>query len=230
MPCKDSTALRLDFGTFPKRPHAITCRPGCIGQIEHRRRVAFHGPPPHGRLHRRRRPRCMHPTFWNPGQFRDPPLDKRPCWVVLLSLLDRIVNAHRVDACHPGLHLKLAVVDAWLKVQKTPGQVLHPILPRVVHVVRQEADKHGTHPKIQVARFPNGPHAGVHQRNACRPLFPSFQPLWVVLDGQRIVRSVHVPPFEGMLRLKFLDEVAMPAQAAPKAWWFLPCFVASNAW
>ena len=41
--------------------------------------------------------------------------------IVVFGLLDRIVNAHRVDARHPSLHLKLREVNPGLKVQEIDG-------------------------------------------------------------------------------------------------------------
>ena len=109
----------------------------------------------------------MNPFPRNPCQLRNPATNERSLRVVFLTLFDRIVNPNRVDPRHPCLHLKLRKVNARLEIEKTACQMLHPVLPRMVHVMRQKADHHGAHSKVQIPRLPDAPHAGIHKRNSC---------------------------------------------------------------
>ena len=73
---------------------------------------------------------------------------------MVLGLLDRIVNAHRIDPRDPRLHLKLGVVNPRLKIEELAGQMVHASLPGLPKVVRQKADQHGPHPESSSSPWP----------------------------------------------------------------------------
>ena len=150
------------------------------------------------------------------GQFRHPLSDEQPIRIALEALLDGVVNADGVDAGHAGLHLKLTEVNPRFKIEKAPRQMLHAGLPGVVEVVRQKADQHGAHAKIQIPRFGHAAHARVDERDARLPSLPGFEGFGGAVVGEIRIAAVHTFKFYAAFRLKLLDEVPLPAQSATK--------------
>ena len=105
----------------------------------------------------------------------------------------------------------------------------HPILPSVVHVVGQKLTNIA---RIRKFRYP------VSRTRACTrpPTAPPSGPpatgqrIWVSTVGKGVVRAVQVAPFQGVLRFKLLDEMAMPPEPAPEGVVPSRRGVASKAW
>ena len=102
-------------------------------------------------------------------------------------------------------------MNARLKVEELPRQVLHARLPGLPEVVGQEADQHGPHPEVQIARLRHAAHAGVDEGKPRASLRPGRD--FFGIDGfvEQIVTPVDVVELHPVLHLELLDEVAMPA-------------------
>ena len=155
MATENPRPLPSDFRMLAVGPELLPRRPRGLVQRHDGPWIRLAQPKP-GKLSLdgRHRPRGKDGRRLQSGEFRHPFADEVPFRIVVLSLLDGIVNAHRVDPGDPGLHLELGEVNARLKVEELPGQMLHPRLPRLPEVVGQETQEHGPHPEIQISRLP----------------------------------------------------------------------------
>ena len=76
-----------------------------------------------GLLQRGQEPGGVQPAERDPDELRAPAADEAAVRVVVLALLDRVVDADRVDPGGAGLHLRLRPVDAGLVVGEQAGEV-----------------------------------------------------------------------------------------------------------
>ena len=135
---------------------------------------------------------------------------------MVLALLDRVVDPDRVDAGGARLHLALAPVDARLVIHKQARQHQAAVPPGQPELVARHRHQHRPHAEVDPAGGDQGPHAGIHKRQAGAPLGPGRQPLRLAgpqAGGER------VQLLELQIRLAFqlLDEVAVPVQPLVKA-------------
>jgi hypothetical protein len=150
------------------------------------------------------------------GQFRHPAADEVAVGVVVLALLDRVVDADRVDARGARLHLALAPVDAGLVVDEQACQPQPALAPRQPEVIAGHRHQHRPHAEVDPARGDQGPHAGIHERQPGAPLGPGRQPLGVGV-AQPGGEGMELAELQIRLAFEFLDEVAVPVQPGLEA-------------
>ena len=212
--------LLLDsIGQLPERlplaagPEPLPCSAGSNGRIHDR--LGIIQPEPEAKALRcgcRQGPGFMQVQQWHSGQFRQPATQKQPLRVVVLALLDRVVDADRVDAGGAALHLALAPVDAGLVVEKEASQVQARGAPWQLQVMARHRHQHGPHAEIDPAGGNQGTHAGINERQARAPLAPGNQPIGIGaarVDGSE---RVQFSELQIWLTLKLLNEVTVPMQ------------------
>ena len=215
--------LQDRFGPLPEPgllapvPDPLLRFPGGCGRLHQRQGVVD---PEHtarvGLGREGHRPGFMQVHHGHPRQFRQPLAQEQALGVVVLALLDRVVDPDRVDARGAGLHLALAPVDAGLVVHEQARQHQAAVPPRQPELIAGHRHQHRPHAEIDPARGDQGPHAGIHERQAGAPRGPGRQSLRLAgpqAGGER------VQLLELQIRLAFqlLDEVAVPVQPLVKA-------------
>ncbi len=102
-----------------------------MGHVHHRFGIA----PAQQRLRARPFPRLLQKGIRHLGQFGQPAAGEGAGRVLVLALLDRVVDARRVDAGGARLHLHLRPVDPGFIIGELARQVLAghaPIQPQVI--------------------------------------------------------------------------------------------------
>ena len=139
---------------------------------------------------------------------------------LFLRLFDRVVNPDGVDAGDAGLHLALAVMNAWLVIGKTSRQIA-PATPVAIDDRRRTI----TMARMRKVSQPVATETSYRRRQADNPsgLLPCGKKrrcLLMVLVQTVIGRGKERTPQR--LILKLLDKMAVPVKTAVKALQRLP--------
>lgn len=164
-------------------------------------------------LQRRNFPRGVYVFIRQLCEFRHPLPDEVAVRIMFAGIEYRIINPDGVNSSSAGLHLKLRVVDAGLKIQKLPGQMVRPCLPGLPERVRKEGNQHGPHPEVDVAGGVHTAHRSIYQREARLSGLPGFYLGSIRFGTQVIEGGVEIFKLNTALAFKFLNKVVAPAQA-----------------
>ena len=137
--------------------------------------------------------------------------------ILIIALLDRIIDPHRVDAGGAGLHLHLWPVDARFVIHELPRQVQPGFAPRQPQLIAGKRHQHRAHPEIDPAVPIERPHTGIDERIAGPALAPRLQQRRIGMRrAQAIIAAVQVFELQPRFVLQLLHEVTMPVLAPRK--------------
>jgi hypothetical protein len=94
-------------------------------------------------------PRFMNGLPRNPTQLRHPASDEVSTWVVIITLLDRIIHADGIDSGSTGLHLNLRVVYSGLVIEELLSKKISKQSPVEKEVVGSKAYQHRSHTEVE---------------------------------------------------------------------------------
>ena len=136
--------------------------------------------------------------------------------IVVKPLLERVVDADRVDAGGARLHLALAPMDPGFVVNEQAGQLQTAVTPGQPELIARHRLQHRPHAEVEPAALPQRAHAGIHKRQAGLPRAPRLQTRGIGLP-QPGGAGMQLAEFQIRLILEFLHEMAMPVQPLVKA-------------
>ena len=161
--------------------------------------------------------RLRQPRFGHSGQLGNPAADKHAFRILIERLLRGRVDAQRIDARGPRLHLELAEMNARLEIKKVPPQINGRLTPVQPKVVSGKARHHGPHAKVQPSSGPHRAHAGIDHRIPRGPFLPAAETFPCFRRRRKsLTHAVESPgkvlELDARFVFQLLHEVAMPAQ------------------